>query len=100
MAKPGVLTQIQEGTTRFLCYRTYFFVNNSYLCSVIRRENKKRCTNRFPKRGRHKTKTIMKKNVNEIMMLQYRIKRYQAMGNGAMCQALNGKLQKLLAQQA
>lgn len=40
------------------------------------------------------------KNVNEIMMLQYRIKRYQAMGNGAMCQALNGKLQKLLAQQA
>ena len=28
-------------------------------------------------------------------MLQYRIKRYQAMGNGAMCQTLNGKLQKL-----
>ena len=29
----------------------------------------------------------MKKNANEkIMMLQYRIKRYQAMGNGAMCQ--------------
>ena len=41
----------------------------------------------------------MKKNANEkIMMLQYRIKRYQAMGNGAMCQ-LNGKLQKLLAKQ-
>ena len=35
----------------------------------------------------------MKKNANEkIMMLQYRIKRYQAMGNGAMCQTLNGKL--------
>lgn len=32
-------------------------------------------------------------------MLQYRIKRYQAMGNGAMCQALNGKLQKLLTKQ-
>ena len=33
----------------------------------------------------------MKKNANEkIMMLQYRIKRYQAMGNGAMCQTLNG----------
>ena len=31
----------------------------------------------------------MKKNANEkIMMLQYRIKRYQAMGNGAMCQTL------------
>lgn len=25
---------------------------------------------------------------------------YQAMGNGTMCQALNGKLQKLLAKQA
>ena len=42
----------------------------------------------------------MKKNANEIFMLQYRIKRDQAMGNGAMCQTLNGKLQKLLAKQA
>ena len=33
------------------------------------------------------------------MMLQYRIKRYQAMGNGTMCQTLNGQLQKLLSQQ-
>lgn len=41
----------------------------------------------------------MKKNANEIMMLQYRIKRYQAMGNGTMCQLLNGKLQKPLAKQ-
>ena len=41
----------------------------------------------------------MKKNANEIMMLQYRIKRYQAMGNGTMGQLLNGKLQKLLAKQ-
>lgn len=46
-----------------------------------------------------KKQTIMKKNANEIFMLQYRIKRYQAMGNGTMCQALNGKLQKLLAKQ-
>ena len=36
----------------------------------------------------------MKKNANEIMMLQYRIKRYQAMGNGTMCQLLNGKTSK------
>ncbi len=42
--------------------------------------------NRFPKRGKQKKKTIMKKNENEIFMLQYRIKRYQAMGNGTMCQ--------------
>ena len=42
----------------------------------------------------------MKKNANEIFRLQYRIKRYQAMGNGAMCQTVNGKLQKLLAKQA
>ena len=42
----------------------------------------------------------MKKNESaKIMMLQYRIKRYHAMGNGAMCQALNGQLQKLLLQQ-
>ena len=56
--------------------------------------------NRFPKRGKQKKKTIMKKNANEIFMLQYRIKRYQAMGNGTMCKTLNGKLQKLLAKQA
>ena len=56
--------------------------------------------NRFPKRGKKKKNTIMKKNANEIFMLQYRIKRYQAMGNGTMCQTLNGKLQKLLAKQA
>ena len=42
----------------------------------------------------------MKKNENaKIMMLQYRIKRYHAMGNGPMCQDLNGQLQKLLSQQ-
>lgn len=41
----------------------------------------------------------MRKNENEIFMLQYRIQRYQAMGNGAMCQALNGKLKKLLTDQ-
>ena len=56
--------------------------------------------NRFPKREKQKKKTIMNKNENEIFMLQYRIKRYQAMGNGTMCQTLNGKLQKLLAKQA
>ena len=42
----------------------------------------------------------MKKNANEkITMLQYRIKRYQAIGDGAMGQTLSGKLQKLLSQQ-
>ena len=41
----------------------------------------------------------MKKNANEIMMLQYSIKSYQAMGNEKMCKLLNGKLQKLLAKQ-
>ena len=55
---------------------------------------------RFPKRGEHKKMRIMKKNANEIFMLQYQIKRYQARGNGTMCQTLNGKLQKLLAKQS
>ena len=36
----------------------------------------------------------------QTKMLRYQIKRYQAMRKGAMCQALNSKLQKLLAQQA
>ena len=31
--------------------------------------------------SKKKRTKIMKKNANEIMMLQYRIKRYQAMGN-------------------
>ena len=44
----------------------------------------------------HKTKTIMR---NEILTLQYQIRRYQSMGNGIMCQALNNKLQKLLEKQ-
>ena len=54
----------------------------------------------FRNAERQKKKKIMKKSSNEIFMLQYRIKRYQAMGNGAMCQTLNGRLQKLLAKQA
>lgn len=37
---------------------------------------------------------------NEIAMLQYQIKRYQATGQGAMCQQLNAKLQKLLSRAA
>ncbi len=41
----------------------------------------------------------MKKSMNEIEMLQYRLKRYQAMRNGAMCQMINGKIQKLLSMQ-
>ena len=32
-------------------------------------------------------------------MFLYRFKRFLAMGNGAMCQTLNGKLQKLLTKQ-
>lgn len=31
-----------------------------------------------------------------IAMLQYQIQRYQATGNGVMCQLLNAKLRKLL----
>ena len=41
----------------------------------------------------------MKQIVNEISMLQYRIKRYQTMRNGSMCQALKARLEKLLAEQ-
>ena len=76
-----------------------FFKNNTYLCSVETRENNRRCLTRPRNAGAQKPR-IMDKTMNEIFMLQYRIKRYQSMGNGPMCQALNGKLQKLLAKQA
>ena len=89
-----------------------FLANNAYLCNVKRKkyritrcltQKKKVQDNKMFNRSRNagaQTKTIMEKNVNEILMLRYQIKRYQAMRKGAMCQALNSKLQKLLAQQA
>lgn len=43
---------------------------------------------------------IMNREMNPIMELRYRIKRYQAMGNGTMCQSLNLKLRRLMAAQA
>ena len=76
-----------------------FFGNNIYLCGVNTRK-KRRCLTRLPNGGGPKTMKIMENFANEILMLQYRIKRYQAMRNGAMCQTLNGKLQKLVAKQA
>lgn len=39
----------------------------------------------------------MKTKSNEIMILQHRIQRYHVMRNGAMCQLLNNKIQKILA---
>ena len=42
----------------------------------------------------------MKKNANEIFMLQYQIKRYQEIGNGTMCKTLNGKIHYLLEKQS
>ena len=77
-----------------------FLANNAYLCNVKRKKYRiTRCLT-APETREHKPRTIMEKNVNEILMLRYQIKRYQAMRKGAMCQALNSKLQKLLAQQA
>ncbi|BEG99263.1 hypothetical protein [Bacteroides sedimenti] len=42
----------------------------------------------------------MKEKMNEITVLQYQIKRYQALGKGTMCQTLNAKLQKLIKEKA
>ena len=53
----------------------------------------------FRNAGSAKKMKIMKTNEDAIMMLQYQIKRYQTMGNGTMCQTLQGKLHKLLAKQ-
>ena len=41
----------------------------------------------------------MKRNLNQVSQLRYRIQRYQAMGNGAMCQSLNLQLRRLMAAQ-
>ena len=65
----------------------------------MQRQKKKVQDNKMFNRSRN-AGAQTKKNVNEILMLRYQIKRYQAMRKGAMCQALNSKLQKLLAQQA
>ncbi len=52
--------------------------------------------NRSSKREGHKRKRIMKKEMNEIKKLKYQIERYQAMGNGAMCQTLQNRLYQLI----
>lgn len=65
---------------------------------MLLKENEHKCKTSSQNVETQKLK-IMKEMKNEIQMLQYRIKRYHDMRNGAMCQALNGKLQKLLAKQ-
>lgn len=44
-------------------------------------------------------KKTNKNNENLIAKLQYQLQRYKIMGNGAICQTLNSKIQKLIAQQ-
>jgi len=56
-------------------------------------------TNASPMKRSTKQERTMKQNVNEISMLEYRIKRYQTMRNGIMCQALKTRLEKLLSEQ-
>lgn len=51
--------------------------------------------NRSSKRGLQKKDDYERRKKNEIMMLKYSIDRYQAMGNGPMCQLLNQKMRKL-----
>ena len=77
-----------------------FFINYLYLCGVNKRKKRRCLTPPSETRRAQKRWKIMEKYANEILMLQYRIKRYQAMRNGAMCQTLNGKLQRLVAKQA
>lgn len=54
--------------------------------------NKKKVSS---KREERKTMKTMKKEINEIKTLEYQIRRYQAMGNGVMCQALQVRLNQL-----
>lgn len=56
----------------------------------------------FKRKGQ--TKKIMKTRKetsrNEIAMLQYQLQRYKAMGNGAICQSISSKINKLITKQA
>lgn len=36
------------------------------------------------------------RELNVIEMLKYQLQRYQATGNGSMCQALNAKIRRLM----
>ena len=83
----------------FLCYRTYN-KRSCYLCIEIIKDI---LSTVFPngedkKRGNMKTTNEM--NQKAIVLLQYQLRRYKLMGNGVACQFLNGKLQKLMAEQA
>ncbi len=60
----------------------------------VKRKDKLNEFNRSPKRGGHKDAKTMDKN-KMIVMLQYRIQRYQQMGNGTMCQNLLSELNRL-----
>lgn len=43
-------------------------------------------------------KTTNKNNESLIAKLQYQLQRYKTMGNGATCQTLNARIQKLMTQ--
>ena len=67
----------------------------SYLCSELRNEKVNKRFNRHSEtRSDTKDAKTMEKN-KMIVMLKYRIKRYQAMGNGTMCQNLISELNRL-----
>lgn len=71
-----------------------FAPGSSYLC--IGKSNERHRTRSVRNADDTKNKMIMRKEVNkDISMLRYRLSRYQAMGNGTMCQRLNGEIRKL-----
>ena len=82
----------------FICYRTYLpglllslqRIRKIVITVLQNVENKKR--------GKI-MKTTNKNNENLIAKLQYQLQRYKAMGNGAICQSLNNRIQRLSAQQ-
>lgn len=44
-------------------------------------------------------KTTIRTNENLIAKLQYQLQRNKSMGNGATCQSLNARIQRLISQQ-
>lgn len=74
-----------------------YFISNApgTTFANVKTKTKEQMFNLSPKRGGAKDETNMDNKNKMIVMLQYRIKRYQAMGNGAMCQNLISQLHKL-----
>lgn len=77
-----------------LCY-PFLALYGTNLVLLLPKRKDKRLTAPLQSGAINRSKMIMNKE-NQIRDLKYRIKRYQAMGNGVMCQSLNKELLRVM----